>query len=262
MYQIYELAIFFLIGISIGSFLNVCIHRIPLKQSIILPPSHCPNCKKLIPAYFNIPIVSFIYLRGKCKFCKKKISIIYPFVETITGLFFLYFGYIFGISFDLLLIYFLIPIFIIIFFIDIKYLIIPDILIFLLFLICILKLFISNNVFIFPNLIDSILGSLIALFLIGGLISFYYFIRKIEAMGFGDLKLFTILGFLFGINGIFFIIILSSICGAVVGSIIILKNKKNLNTELPFGPYIIVASFIYLIFAKNINEIIYNNILF
>ena len=262
MYEIYELTIFFLIGISIGSFLNVCIYRIPLKQSVVLPSSHCPNCKKSIPAYFNIPIISFIYLRGRCKFCKQAISIIYVIVEIFTGLFFLYFGYIYGISFDLLLIYFLIPIFIIIFFIDIKHLIIPDILILLLFLICFLKVFISENTVIFPNFHNSIIGSLIAIFLIGGLIAFYYYVRKIEAMGLGDLKLFTTLGFIFGVKGILFIIIFSSIFGSILGSIILLKYKKNLKTELPFGPYIIVASFIYLIFAKDINEIIYTNILF
>jgi len=262
MYEVFQLTIFFLIGISIGSFLNVCIHRIPLNQSIVFPSSHCPNCKKSIPPYFNLPIISFIYLRGRCKFCKKKISINYVIVEFITGLFFLFFRYFYGLNYDLLLIYFLISIFIIIFFIDIKHLIIPDILILLLALTSILKLFISQSIFIFPNFTDSIIGSLVAISIIGGLISFYYFVRKVEAMGLGDLKLFTVLGFLFGFKGILFIIIFSSISGALLGSIILLKYKKNIKTELPFGPYIIFSSFIYLILAKKINEILYNNFLF
>ena len=90
----------FIFGSVVGSFLNVCIHRMPLEQSVVWPRSHCPKCKKRIPGYDNIPFISFILLKGKCRFCRKSISLRYPLVELLTAVMFVLFFSLYGLSFD------------------------------------------------------------------------------------------------------------------------------------------------------------------
>ena len=250
--QIFELTVYFLLGLAVGSFSNVCIYRLPIQQSIILPKSHCPSCKTPIPFYYNIPLVSYLYLRGKCAFCQNKITIRYFIVELLTALFFLFFGWKYGLSISLVYFFILIPVFVIIFFIDLKHLIIPDSLVLLIGVLALGKLFLPNLDSIFTSLYSSALGALVAFTLIGGLIIFYQYVRKIEGMGLGDLKLFVVLGFLFGIKGIMFVLIISSLSGAIIGSIILINSKKNFQSQIPFGPYIILATFLYIIFGSKI----------
>ena len=245
--QIFELTVYFLLGLAVGSFSNVCIYRLPIQQSIILPKSHCPSCKTPIPFYYNIPLFSYLYLRGQCVFCQNKITIRYFIVELSTALFFLFFGWKYGLSINLVYFLILIPVFIVIFFIDLKYLIIPDSLVLLIGVLALGKLFLPNLDSIFTSLYSSALGALVAFTLIGGLIIFYQYVRKIEGMGLGDLKLFVVLGFLFGIQGIMFILIVSSLSGVILGSIILIRTKKNFQSQLPFGPYIIIATLIYIL---------------
>ena len=243
---IYELTIYFLLGLAVGSFSNVCIYRLPLEKSIIFPKSHCVNCKIPLPYCHNIPLFSYLYLQGKCAFCKEKIDNRYFIVEFFTALLFLYFGWKYGWSMNLIYYFILVPIFIIIFYIDLKHLIIPDSLVLLIGFLALGKLFLPNLDPIFTNLYSSALGSLIAFILIGGLIVFYLYVRKIEGMGLGDLKIFVVLGFLFGIQGVIFILIISSLIGIIIGSIILIRTKKNFQTQIPFGPYIIIATFLYI----------------
>ena len=206
--HIFELTIYVLLGLAVGSFSNVCIYRIPIQQSIVLPKSHCTKCKTSIPFYYNIPLLSFLYLKGQCAFCQNKITIRYFIVELLTALFFLFFGWKYGLSVNLVYFFILIPIFIIIFFIDLKHLIIPDSLVLLIGILALGKLLLPDLDNIFTSLYPSALGAFIAFLFIGSLIFFYQYFRKIEGMGFGDLKLFIVLGFLFGIEGIMFILIL------------------------------------------------------
>ena len=252
----FEFLIIFILGLVVGSFSNVCVYRIPRRQSIVFPASNCPNCKKNIPPYYNIPIFSFLYLGAKCKFCLNSISFIYPVIELLMALLFILFYFLYGTSTTLILFFILIPTFVIIFAIDFKHYIIPDSLVGIIGLVGIIKFFFYEIDIIFSGLIDSVYGSLIALTIIGGLISFYYYIRKIEAMGLGDLKLFFVIGFLFGVKGILFILICSSIIGALIGSLILLIKKESIKTQLPFGPYIIFSTFFYCIFGLSIVEII------
>ena len=90
----------FVLGSIVGSFLNVCIHRMPRSESVVWPRSHCPKCQKRIPGYDNIPFISFAILKGRCRFCKEKISLRYPSVELITALVFLLFFYRYGLTYD------------------------------------------------------------------------------------------------------------------------------------------------------------------
>ena len=251
----FELVLYVLLGLAVGSFTNVCIHRIPLQQSIVLPQSHCPNCKTPLPYYYNIPLFSYLYLQGKCAFCKKQIQLRYIIVELLSALLFLYFGWTYGLSINLIYFFLLIPTFIIIFYIDLKYLIIPDSLVLLIGLLALGKLFIPNLDPMFTSLYPSTLGALLACSFIGGLIIFYKYVRKMEGMGLGDLKLFIVLGFLFGIHGILFILILSAISGATIGSYLIIRGGKNFKTQLPFGPYIITASILYILIGSQLIEI-------
>ena len=251
----FELVLYVLLGLAVGSFTNVCIHRIPLQQSIVLPKSHCPNCKTPLPYYYNIPLFSYLYLQGKCAFCKKRIQLRYIIVELLSALFFLYFGWTYALSINLFYFFLLVPTFIIIFYIDLKYLIIPDSLVLLIGLLALGKLFIPNLDPMFTSLYPSTLGALLACSFIGGLIIFYQYVRKMEGMGLGDLKLFIVLGFLFGIHGILFILILSALSGAIIGSCLLIRGGKNFKTQLPFGPYIIGASFLYILIGPQLIKI-------
>ena len=250
--QIFELTVYFLLGLAVGSFSNVCIYRLPIQQSIILPKSHCPSCKTPIPFYYNIPLFSYLYLRGQCVFCQNKITIRYFIVELLTALFFLFFGWKYGLSVNLVYFFILIPVFVIIFFIDLKHLIIPDSLVLLIGILALGKLLLPNLDSIFTSLYPSALGALVAFLFIGGLIVFYQYVRKIEAMGLGDLKLFVVLGFLFGLKGIMFVLIISSLSGAIIGSIILMRKNKNFQSQLPFGPYIILATLLYIVLGPKI----------
>ena len=249
---IFELTLYFLFGLAVGSFSNVCIYRLPLKQSIILPRSHCPECKTPLPYYYNIPLLSYLYLQGRCSFCQKPIHQGYLIVELLTALLYLYYGWQYGYSFNLLYFFLLIPTFIIIFCIDYKNFVIPDLLVLIIGILGLIKFLIPNLDPLFTSLYFSVLGAFLALIFIGGLIVFYHYVRKKEAMGLGDLKLFITLGFLFGLHGILFILILSSLSGAVLGSITLWRNKKNFTTQIPFGPYIIVATFIYILVGPQV----------
>ncbi|MCX5711848.1 MAG: prepilin peptidase, partial [Candidatus Omnitrophica bacterium] len=116
----------FLFGSIVGSFLNVCIHRMPLEESVVWPRSHCPKCKKRIPGYDNIPFLSFILLGGKCRFCKEKISLRYPLVELLTAVMFLLFFNRYGLSYEFIMYALFGAGLIIATFVDIKHRIIPD----------------------------------------------------------------------------------------------------------------------------------------
>tara|TARA_B100000809_G_scaffold80011_1_gene78226 strand:+ start:471 stop:1271 length:801 start_codon:yes stop_codon:yes gene_type:complete len=249
-----ELVIYFLFGLAVGSFSNVCIYRFPLQQSIIQPRSHCPDCQTPLPYYYNIPLLSYLYLQGRCGFCQKSIRRRYFIVELLTAIFYLYCGWQYGLSFNLLLFFILIPTFIIIFSIDYEHFIIPDLLILIIAILALVKLWIPNLDPLFSPLYSSALGALVAFIFIGGLIVFYHYVRKIEGMGLGDLKLFTALGFLFGLNGVLFILIVSALAGSALGSLILWRNKKNFKTQLPFGPYIIAATIIYILVGPYLIE--------
>jgi leader peptidase (prepilin peptidase)/N-methyltransferase len=251
---VFELFIYFLFGLAVGSFSNVCIYRMPLQQSIIQPRSHCPECKTPLPYYFNIPLFSYLYLQGRCGFCQKQISREYFIVELLTALLYLYYGWQYGLTFNLLFFFILFPVLIMIFCIDYTHFIIPDVLVLILGILGIAKLLAPDLDPLFVPLYSSALGALLAFIFIGGLIVFYLYVRKLEGMGLGDLKLFVVLGFLFGLHGIFFILILSSLSGAVLGSIMLWRNKKNFKTQLPFGPYIIAATFIYIFIGPQMIE--------
>ena len=240
-----------------GSFANVCIYRLPINKGVVSGRSFCPNCKKLITWKDNIPIISFLFLNGKCRNCKKKISPQYLLIELITILYFLVIYHLFGITITTLLFLILGLSFIIIFFIDLKHYIIPNILTFPLMIIGFIKSFDPNLNPIFPNFINSLIGGIFGYFVIWSIIYFYKQVRKKEGMGLGDAKLLSVIGFWFGWISIPFVIFLSSIIALLFVIPSLIKKSKKLSSQIPFGPYIIIGTLIYLIFESNIKSIIF-----
>ena len=239
-----------ILGSLWGSFANVCIYRLPLKGGVVKGRSFCPKCKKKILWYENIPILSYFILGGKCSKCKKKISTQYLIVEAISIISFLIIYYLFGISLTTILLIILFLSFLIIFFIDLKHYIIPDVLTFPMMALGFFKSFDPNLSPIFPNYINSLLGGIIGYGIIWLLIIFYKKIRNKEGMGLGDAKLLAVIGFWFGWISIPFVIFLSSVIALIIVIPDLLKKSKKLTSEIPFGPYIITGTFIYLLFQN------------
>ena len=239
-----------------GSFANVCIHRLPQNKGVVSGRSHCPKCKKEIVWQDNIPIISYLILKGKCRKCKRKISSQYPMVEMINILLFLIIYFLFGISLTTILLMILSLSFLIIFFIDLKHFIIPNSLTFSMMILGFIKSFDPNLNSIFPNYINSLIGGLFGYGVIFSIIFFYKQIRKKEGMGLGDAKLLAVIGFWFGWIAIPFVLFLSSIFALVSVIPDLIKKNKKMTSQIPFGPYIILATIFYLVFKNNFISII------
>ena len=239
-----------------GSFANVCIHRLPQNKGVVSGRSHCPKCKKEIVWQDNIPIISYLILKGKCRKCKRKISSQYPMVEIINILLFLIIYFLFGISLTTILLMILSLSFLITFFIDLKHFIIPNSLTFSMMILGFIKSFDPNLNSIFPNYINSLIGGLFGYGIIFSIIFFYKQIRKKEGMGLGDAKLLAVIGFWFGWIAIPFVLFLSSIFALVSVIPDLIKKNKKMTSQIPFGPYIILATIFYLVFKNNFISII------
>ena len=248
----------FVLGSIWGSFCNVCIYRLPDNDSVVTKRSFCRSCKNKIKWYDNIPLLSFIFLKGKCRGCKNKISSQYFLVELISAISFLLIYFLYGISITTLLLIILSIFFIIIFFIDLKHYIIPNELTFPLMLIGFIKSFDPNlNQTIFPNYINSLLGGFFGYAIIWLIIFFYKKVRNKEGMGLGDAKLMAVVGFWFGWLSIPFTIFISSAVALVIVIPSLIKKTRNMSAQIPFGPYIIIGCIIYVTFSNQIKYLLY-----
>ena len=247
----------FVLGCIWGSFSNVCIYRLPNDQSVVKGRSFCTSCKEQIKWYDNIPFLSFIFLKGKCRNCGNKISSQYFLVEFISAISFIIVYHLYGISITTLLLIILSIFFIIIFFIDLKHFIIPNELTFPLMLIGFVKSFEPNlNQTIFPNYINSLIGGVFGYLIIWLIIFFYKKVRNKEGMGLGDAKLMAVVGFWFGWASIPFTIFISSFVALIFSIPSLIKKNKNMATQIPFGPYIIIGCIIYVSFANQIKHML------
>ena len=247
----------FVLGCIWGSFSNVCIYRLPNDQSVVKGRSFCTSCKEQIKWYDNIPFLSFIFLKGKCRKCGNKISSQYFLVEFISAISFIIVYHLYGISITTLLLIILSIFFIIIFFIDLKHFIIPNELTFPLMLIGFVKSFEPNlNQTIFPNYINSLIGGVFGYLIIWLIIFFYKKVRNKEGMGLGDAKLMAVVGFWFGWASIPFTIFISSFVALIFSIPSLIKKNKNMATQIPFGPYIIIVCIIYVSFANQIKHML------
>ena len=222
-------------------------------MGIIKDRSICPTCQKMIKWYDNIPLLSFIILKAQCRNCSSDISWNYFVVELIAAISFVVIFYFFGISLTTLLFFILSICFIVIFFIDLKHFIIPNEITYPLMLIGFLKSFDPNlNSNLFPNFINSLIGGLFGFAIIWLIIFIYKKLRNKEGMGLGDAKLLSAMGFWFGWVSIPFIIFFSSAIALLSVIPDLIKNKKKLSSQIPFGPYLIIGN---VIFITLINQI-------
>ena len=249
--------IVFIFGSIWGSFSNVCIRRIPNNTSVIKGRSHCPSCNKLIKWYDNIPLLSFLILNAKCRDCSTTIDVKYFIIELISALNFVLIFYLFGFSSTTILFFILSIGFLIIFFIDLKHFIIPNEITYPLMMLGFLKSFDPNlNLNLFPNFIDSLIGGFLGYIIIWLVIFIYKKFRNKEGMGLGDAKLVSLIGFWFGWISIPFVIFFSSAIALIKVIPDLIKNKKNLSSEIPFGPYLIVGCLTFLILNSQIKFLI------
>ena len=233
----------FLFGAAVGSFSNVCIYRLPKKLSIISPSSQCPSCSKGISPFDNIPIISFLMLRGRCRYCQSPISWRYPIIETITGLIFLSLYLNFRISPQFFIYALLCTSLIIIAFIDLEHKIIPDV---ITFPGIIIGLIISLTI---PHitLINSIKG-----LLIGGGLFYAIAILSRGGMGGGDIKLIAMVGSFLGWKNVLLTIFLGSFFGSIAGIALIILKKKNRKDMVPFGPFLSLGAIISIFFGRDL----------
>ena len=237
-----------------GSFANVCIYRLPLDKGVVSGRSYCPKCKKKITWYDNIPIISYLLILGKCRKCKKKISFQYPIVELITIITFLIIYSIYGVTTATVLLIILFLTFIIIFFIDLKHFIIPNSLTFPMMILGFIKSFDPNLNSLFPNYVNSLIGGIFGYGIIWSIIFFYKLVRNKEGMGLGDAKLLAVIGFWFGWISIPFVIFSSSLVALISVLPSLMNKSKKLSSEIPFGPYIIIAVIFYVSFSNQIKS--------
>ena len=249
--------IVFIFGSIWGSFSNVCIRRIPNNTSVIKGRSHCPSCNKLIKWYDNIPLLSFLILKAKCRDCSTTIDVKYFIIELISALNFVLIFYLFGFSSTTILFFILSIGFLIIFFIDLKHFIIPNEITYPLMMLGFLKSFDPNlNLNLFPNFIDSLIGGFFGYVISWFVIFIYKQFRNKEGMGLGDAKLVSVIGFWFGWISIPFVIFFSSAIALIKVIPDLIKNKKNLSSEIPFGPYLIVGCLTFLILNSQIKLLV------
>ena len=246
-----DLVFVIILGALWGSFANVCIIRMPQGKGVVVGRSFCVKCKKKIQWFDNIPIISYLLLKSKCRNCKTKISFQYFLVESISLINFLVLYLIFGISLTTLLLIILSVVFLIIFFIDLKHYIIPNSLTYSMMILGFLKSFDPNLDPIFPNFLNSLIGGLLGYGIIWSIIYFYRQFKKKEGMGLGDAKLFAVIGFWFGWISIPFVVFLSSIIALLCVLPDLLRSSKKLSSQIPFGPFIILGTIFYLVFQDN-----------
>lgn len=236
----------FVFGAVVGSFLNVCIYRIPAEQSIVSPPSSCPKCGRRIRWYENIPMISYLLLRGRCSACRTVISLRYPLVEGLTGgLFVLIFWY-FGSSAPTLVYWLLAAALVTITFIDLDHQIIPDVIS----LPGIAVGFVCSFFIPWLTWLDSLLGIVVGG---GSLLLVAWGYEKLtgrEGMGGGDIKLLAMLGAFLGWQSVLPIIFLSSLAGTLIGVPIMLIQKGDAKLAIPFGPFLCFAAIVYLLWGQ------------
>lgn len=238
--QIYYAIIFFIFGIVFGSFFNVVSYRLPKEMSLIKPRSHCPKCKKILKPIDLIPIFSYIFNGGKCKYCKKKISIFYPIIEFITGLIFVLCYLRFGLTINTAIALVFSSIMIITILSDILYMIVCDEVLIvggiLLFILEIIK----NGFNYIPTLLLDMAISFVFIYLLKLLGNFMF---KKESLGGGDIKLMILFGIVIGYEMTMFSVVLASFIALPISIIILLRKKEH---ELPFVPYLGIAALICL----------------
>lgn len=246
----------FIIGLIFGSFYNVVGYRLPNNMSIVFPTSHCPNCNHKLKFYELIPVISYIFLLGRCKNCKKRISLSYPFFEMLTGVLFLLSYLVFGINMKFLISITFISILIIVSISDIRYYIIPDEVLLVGSIIIIIE-FIINSLITDASIINGVVMPILNG--LGAFAILYLFkvfgdaVFQKESLGGGDIKLLFLIGLVLGFDMSIVVIFIASFIALPLSVISLIKNDNNI---LPFGPYLSLASAVVLLTNLNLDMIL------
>lgn len=238
-------------GISVGSFLNCWVYRLSISEK---PEgrSYCPKCKHQLSYKDLVPVFSYVFLLGKCRYCKKKISLEYPLVELLTGFLFLFAFLFAGLSVEL--IYLLIVLFFLIFIFvyDLKHYIIPDFATFS--LIGTSSLYLLYNYFLTKDISLLYQSLLSAFFVFLFFFSLFYF-TKGKGMGFGDVKFVIFMGLFLGFPNIVVALFLSFFLGAIIGIVLIVLKRKKMKSQVPFGPFLIAGTLVAYFYGEKIIEL-------
>lgn len=262
-----------LFGAMIGSFLNVCICRIPEGKSIVTPGSHCPQCGKAIRWYDNLPVISFLLLRGRCRHCHRSISVQYPLVEGVTALLSLLLFMRFGPSLQYVIYFAFTAALVVITVIDLYHQIIPNVISLpgiaagllaswflpnpalmdgllrgLVFQAARIGVNLSNHVAFVDALLGIVLGGGSLLLVI----HLYYWLRKAEGMGGGDVKLLAMVGAFLGWKAVIVTIIFSSFIGSVVGVTVMFWKGRDLKYAIPYGPFLSLGAMMALFYGEGL----------
>jgi leader peptidase (prepilin peptidase)/N-methyltransferase len=235
-------------GAIIGSFLNVCICRLPKDESIVRPGSHCPQCKNPIRSYDNIPLLSYALLRGKCRHCGQPISLQYPIVEGITALSSWILFVKFGPSLSYLFFFSFVAALTVITVIDLYHQIIPDVISLPGIGVGLLGSLVLAHLRFFDSLMGLLLGGG-SLFVVA---TVYQWLFKREGMGGGDVKLLAMIGAFLGWKAVILTILLSSLIGSLVGISIMIVKGKDFKYAIPFGPFLSLGAVISLFYGEEL----------
>ena len=249
MINVLVVGLIFMFGLCIGSFLNVCIYRLPSSMSIVDPSrSICPKCNSAISFYDNIPVFSYLWLKGRCRHCQAPISLRYPLVELMTGIIAVDIYFMFGPTLAGVIYFIFISSLLVITFIDIDHKIIPDVI-----TLPGIPIGLAAS-FILPAI--SFKASLLGLLAGGGSLWSvawtYSLITRKEGMGGGDIKLLAMIGTFIGWKGVVFTIFAASVAGTFVGMIVMLVKGKDLKYAIPFGPFLSIGAMSYLFFGEKV----------
>ncbi|MGB9712644.1 MAG: prepilin peptidase [Dissulfurimicrobium sp.] len=238
----------FLVGLCIGSFLNVCICRIPEGRSVVKPGSACMKCGHRLTWWENIPIVSFIILRAKCSSCGARISFQYPVVEALTGVTILLLWRKFNLTPDFFIYSCFVATLIIITFIDLEHQLIPDVLSLPMIALGLISSFFLADLKWYDSLIGILLGGGVLYLVAGG----YYLLTHKEGMGGGDIKLLAMIGAFLGWKAIPLVVFISAGLGSVTGIVLILMQKAERRTAIPYGPFLALAAMITIFYGNEL----------
>ena len=249
----------FALGAIVGSFLNVVIHRYPREESIVFPGSHCPHCNAPIGWYDNIPIVSYIILRARCRRCRMPISARYPLVELANALFYVALFMHTGATIGFLLLAAIVSMTIALIFIDAEIQILPDVIdlpgIVIGIAIGALALGASyTTLSLSSSLLDAILGALFGASILVAIIGIYWLVRRVEGMGQGDVKMLAMIGATLGWRAIPAVLLLASVSGAIIGVPLALRSGRGMQLPLPFGVFLGIAALAVLFFGPTLSS--------
>lgn len=241
------LVIITFLGLAIGSFLNVCIHRIPQRESLISPPSHCPRCGYQLRWRDNIPVIGYVLLGGRCRKCRERISLRYPAIELITlGLFLLHY-WVFDWTWLLAVRLLFACAMVVLFAIDLEHKILPDVITLpgivagLLF-----------SLFLPPGIVSALLGAVAGGGVLFVIAEAWSRLRNVEAMGFGDVKMLAMIGAFLGAKLVGLTFVLSSFLGGLAGLLLILSRRGTMASEIPFGTFLAAAALVASLWGEDI----------